>query len=169
MHVVDEVLLVHDIHLGDKLLLDDLGHGDGVLVVPPDLGDPLGRPPAQRRQEVLLEPGVEILRDAVALGADVDLLAARPRPAAPPAVHGSHLILTLLPPAATELTLVLFASSHCFITKFLNRYVDTGYSLSLPDYMRAMSNTQVCAVQCCMSDGDYEVKSTALCSVTLSC
>ena len=141
MHVVDEVLLVHDIHLGDKLLLDDLGHGDGVLVVPPDLGDPPGRPPAQRRQEVLLEPGVEILRDVVPLGADVDrLLAARPRPAALPAVHGSHLILTLLPPAmeltlvcllypaATELTLVC----HCFITKFLNTWIqDTPY-LSMP-------------------------------------
>ena len=166
MHVVDEVLLVHDIHLGDKLLLDDLGHGDGVLVVPPDLGDPLGRPPAQRRQEVLLEPGVEILRDAVALGADVDLLAARPRPAAPPAVHGSHLILSLHSSASSS-----NGTDSCLpqVTAFLLYHQVTGYCLSLPDYMGAMSNTQVCAVQCCMSDGDYEVKSTALCSVTLSC
>ena len=141
--MVDEVLLVHDIHLGDKLLLDDLGHGDGVLVVPPDLGDPPGRPPAQRRQEVLLEPGVEILRDVVPLGADVDrLLAARPRPAALPAVHGSHLILTLHSSASscdgTDSCLVCLKS---LLYHQVSKYVDTGYSLSLHAYMRAVSQT----------------------------
>ena len=33
MHVVDKVMMIHDIHLSHELLLDDLGHGNCVFVV----------------------------------------------------------------------------------------------------------------------------------------
>ena len=33
VHVIDEVQMIHQVHLGHKLLLDDLGHGDGVFIV----------------------------------------------------------------------------------------------------------------------------------------
>ena len=86
MHVVDEVQMIHHVHLGHKLLLDDLGHGDGVFIVSSHLEilaliyhhrlkhlcDPLGGPLAQRPEKVLLESVVDILGDLVTLGADVD-------------------------------------------------------------------------------------------------
>lgn len=33
VHVIDEVQVIHQVHLGHELLLDDLGHCDGVFVV----------------------------------------------------------------------------------------------------------------------------------------
>ena len=37
VHVIDKLLVIHQVNLGHKLLLDDLGHSDVVLVVSPHL------------------------------------------------------------------------------------------------------------------------------------
>ena len=88
MHVIDELLLVHHVHLQHELLLDHLGHRRVVLAVPPDLCEADSGPPAEGQQEAFLESAGDVLRDVVVPRADDDRLAVV---RAAPAICRSHL------------------------------------------------------------------------------
>ena len=82
MHVSDELLLVHHVHLQHELLLDHLGHGSGVLAIPPNFGQSNRGSSAESREETFLQPAGDVLGYVVVLRADDDgLVALRPIPA----------------------------------------------------------------------------------------
>ena len=90
MHVMNELLLVHHVHLQHELLLDDLGHRRVVLPIPPDLRETHRRSPTESEQETLLQPVADILGYVVVPGTDDDSLAAAA--VCSPAVCWSHAL-----------------------------------------------------------------------------
>ena len=107
VHVIDELLVIHQVHLCHELLLDDLGHSNVVLVVSShleqltfiypfysltstDLCDSLRWPLTQCSEKVLLEPVVDVLCDLVTLGADVDCLVSILGRGDIPSINWSH-------------------------------------------------------------------------------
>ena len=76
VHVIDELLLVHHVHLQHELLFDDLGHRCGILPIPPDLCQTYRRPPTESEEETFLESVADVLGNVVVPGTDDDSLAA---------------------------------------------------------------------------------------------
>ena len=87
MHVTDELLLVHHLHLQHELLLDHLRHRGRVLAIPPHLGQTHVGSSAESQEETFLQSAGEVLGDVVIPGADNDRLGVI---GAVPAVRGRH-------------------------------------------------------------------------------
>merc|ERR1719342_1592198 len=70
MHVVNKVLWIHYINLGQKLLFNDFCNSNGVFVVSSNLSDTIIWPSAESYEEILLESCIDVLRYFVSLSTD---------------------------------------------------------------------------------------------------